>query len=340
MNGKIKIYLTRELKETLAKDASNFGFLKTNGDINLNRFINTLIVNYYEEHQNKQKHLYASIRQILRRSSLSADENDRLSEEIVHAFQAIKNEQGSKKASASISFKPTKRSETAVEYIERVLLQNDSLSSYYASMFASYASLPQDKREGILFKDLYDTLQKAIENKQTIIFTMNRGNDKYMAAPYKIAASFEELHNYVLATILRYNDKQQHQPSTFRLSKIERLSICEQTYAFGEEEINVYTRALRNGVQFIYHADDQPIKVHLQEPYGKRMFERFYVHRPLPTKIEGNDYYFDCSYDQVITYFARFGSNAVIAYPADLALRMAKLHFWAYKKYGVVPDEH
>lgn len=337
MSEKIKIYLTNELKETLLKDASNFGFLKSNGDVNINNFINTLIVNYYEEHQNKQKYLYASIQNILSHSSLSVEERNRLSEEITHEVQTIKNNQGSKKASASISFKPTKNSETAVEYIERVLLQNHSLSSYYASMFASYASLPQDKRELILFKDINDIIQKAIESKQTIIFTMNQGNDKYMAAPYKIAASFEELHNYILATILSYNDAPTQQPSTFRLSKIERLSIHEQKYAFHEEEINVYTRALRNGVQFIYHSNDQPIKVHLNEPYGKRMFERFYVHRPLPTKIEGNDYYFDCSYNQLINYFARFGSNAVIEYPTDLAQRMAKIHFWAYKKYNYKP---
>lgn len=339
MSEKIKIYLTNELKETLLKDASNFGFLKSNGEVNINRFLNTLIVNYYDEHQNKQKYLHTLIQNILNHSSLSTEENHRLSEEITHQIQNVKNQRISKKASVSISFKPTKKSETTIEYIERVLLQNQSISSYYASMFASYASLPQDKRELILFKDLKETLDEAIKKKQTIIFTLNKGKDKYMAAPYRIAASFEELHNYVLATILNYNDTVTLQPSTFRLSKIERLSIHDHKHEFSEQEKNVYTRALRNGVQFLYHPNDQLVKVHLNEPYGRRMFERFYVHRPLPLKIEGNDYYFDCSYDQLINYFARFGSNAIIEYPADLASRMGELYFWASKKYPYEPNK-
>ena len=340
MNDKIKVYLTKELKNLLLKDAKNFDFCKSDGNVNLNSFINTLIVNYYEDYKENQMQLSFLIQNILAKSCLSANEMTQLTEKITYQVQNFKHFKNSKKASAVLSFKPTRKSEAAVEYIERMLLKDHTLSSYYSGMFASYASLPQDKRELIIFKEIKDKISKAIEKKQMIIFTLNHGKDQYVAAPYMIAASPEEMHNYILTTVLSYNSINDSNPpmqSTFRLSRIEKLSIHDESYEFSEQEISVFSRALRNGVQFIYHASDEEIKVHLKDPYGIKMFERFYVHRPLPVKKEGCDYYFDCSYDQCINYFARFGSNACIEYPSVLKQRMGALHYWAAKANKYTP---
>ena len=50
-------------------------------------------------------------------------------------------------------------------------------------------------------------------------------------------------------------------------------------------------------------------------------------------KYEGNDYYFYCSYNQIIHYFKRFGSNAIIISPNDLFIKMKNYYFSASKKY-------
>ena len=39
---------------------------------------------------------------------------------------------------------------------------------------------------------------------------------------------------------------------------------------------------------------------------GKVLFERIYLYRPVPTKIEGDVYTFECSANQALYYFERF----------------------------------
>lgn len=330
MKDKIKIYITKELKDLLLKDAKNFGFRKQNGETNQNSFLNTLIIHYYEEFKDKQRKKEEYIQSILENSTLSNKEIINLSQLLSKETNQLNLKKSKSGDTVSISIKPTKASEGIIEYIESYLLQDATISSYYHSMFASYAQLPQDRRERILFKDKAEKIIKAISKNKTIALTMNNGSTKYKVAPYKIASSFEETHNYLLCkTFYVAHDGKEHinnQLLPLRLSKIENIIIHDEVYIFSELEIATFGRALRNGVQFLYHESDKEIQVMLNEEKGIWMFDRFYVHRPNPIKIEGNVYTFDCCYDQIINYFARFGENATIITPIELKNKMIELH--------------
>lgn len=331
MKDKIKIYLPIELKTTLLKDAKSFGFLKSSGEINSNKFLNTLILHYYEEYMEKQKQIQNQIQLVLNHTNQT---NELTQLFLTEYFQKLDTD---KSETVTLSLKPTKQTEGIFDYIEQYLLNDSSISSYYATMLASYASLPQDRREMILFRDSYDKIKSAISQHKTIVFTTNQGKNKYLVAPYKIASSHEEIHNYMLTKVLKREQNSiwaiENSCIPFRLSKIENVMIHHDSYTFNDSELSTFSRALRNGVQFIYREDDELIKVKLKENFGTRMFDSFYVHRPIPTLIEGNNYYFDCSYDQIINYFARFGSNAIIEYPRSLAERMMKLHLFGFQQY-------
>ncbi|MGI6714201.1 MAG: hypothetical protein ACOX3K_04085 [Bacilli bacterium] len=58
-----------------------------------------------------------------------------------------------------------------------------------------------------------------------------------------------------------------------------------------------------------------------------------YVYLPVVEKIEGNLYYFNCSYEAILHYFKRFGNEAIIISPKVLYRRMMSFYFIASRAY-------
>ena len=58
-----------------------------------------------------------------------------------------------------------------------------------------------------------------------------------------------------------------------------------------------------------------------------------YLYLTSPDKIDCNDYYFDCSHNQIVLYFIIFVSNEIIISPNDLYTKMKNYYFAASKKY-------
>ena len=61
--------------------------------------------------------------------------------------------------------------------------------------------------------------------------------------------------------------------------------------------------------------------------------KRIYLYRPTPTKIEGDLYYFDCSYQQANQYFRRFGKTAIVVSPSKLGIALKQFYKNANKEY-------
>ena len=64
------------------------------------------------------------------------------------------------------------------------------------------------------------------------------------------------------------------------------------------------------------------------------MFRTHYTHRPIPDYIEGDYYYFNCSYAQIYAYFRRFGMEAYIVSPSSLRDKLYKFHKQAINHYS------
>lgn len=82
----------------------------------------------------------------------------------------------------------------------------------------------------------------------------------------------------------------------------------------------------------MYASDDEPIKVQLTEK-GKKLFNKIYLYRPTPTSIDGDIYTFNCSANQLLYYFERFGDSALILSPKRLGIFMRNYYYFALKKY-------
>ena len=324
MLEKIKITVPKSTHDILIKDCENFNFFKLGDILNKNHFLNTLIVNYYEKFSANEEIFKEKILKVIN-DNVNKNQNE-LFEQIINIVRKNENIESEKKTE-TINLKPTKLSEKHILFIENNLLGNNSISAFYRNLFNSYAHIPQNYRELIIFKDTYDTLNESIEKERKVCITLNNNEVINYASIYKIESSKEELFNYVL---LNKNNS----VMTLRLSKIKYVSLLNEKRDITEKCQMIFERQIKYGVQYpFYTFYDEPVVVKMTER-GKELFKKIYLYRPTPDKIEGNLYYFNCSHNQIMHYFKRFGYDAMIISPIELAESMKKYYYLASVKYS------
>ncbi|MBQ9840556.1 MAG: WYL domain-containing protein [Erysipelotrichaceae bacterium] len=325
MEEKIKIYITKETMNILLKDMELFEFYKKDGTLNKNDFINTLIVNYYERYHQSNQQLYDQIKSTLCAKSHCEDyEINDVAYDILQLVEVKANRLESAKYDTLLSLKPTKKSSSVINYIQQCLLQGSTMSNYFRNMFTSYSLLPQDKREQIIFKEVYEQLKEAIALKRKIYFTTTNNATKHIISPYALSNSKEELFNYLLA---EYDDK----AYSFRISRITKVVILNEESKISNDVKRVLDKMMQYGPQFAI-TQEQEICVELTER-GMQMFKRVYLHRPKPVRIEGNRYYFECSTNQIFQYFFRYGKHAYVVSPRGMQDEMERNYHMALRMY-------
>ncbi len=327
MEEKIKVNITQSTYSILLKDMELFEFYKDNGELNKNLFYNTLILNYYEkylENENKLlKHITTTIKEY---TTLQKDDLNLLACDIIDKIQKA-NFESDQKFSVTASVKPTKMAEKAFDYIEEYLLTNTSISNYFRNLFVSYTALPQDQREKIIFKNQYETILEAINNKKKIFFTTKKGGrGRHESSPYIITNSKEELFNYLLAVY-------KNRAYTFRLSRILDVTILKEDIVITDEQKSIFEKMIKYGPQYSYGENELEEIVVKLTPRGIEQFKSMYIHRPTPDRIDGDLYYFNCSYTQVLQYFVKLGRNACIISPISLAQNLKEFYFSGYNAY-------
>ncbi len=327
MYEKIKIYTTKRVSDILTKDAENFGFFKKDGITpNKNAMLSTLLVNYFETYTQKRLEKNTKIENLIKNSTnMPSKQAAELSNTILNQLNEDDFEEKSEKYNQLVSIKPTIETNPIIEYIENYLLQYDSLSKYLRNMFTSYAALPQDRRETIIFKPLYNTLTEAIKKQKKVFIITKRGQQHIEITPYAIALTKEEMHLYLLYTINR-------SCRTIKLSSIESARVVDKPALFNAEERAILGKMQAKNPQFVYLPNSEPIVVKFT-PKGINLFQKIYLHRPTPTNIEGDTYTFDCSYMQALFYFVRFGDEIEVISPQYVRTGVRNFHKNAAKIY-------
>lgn len=323
MSDKIKISIPEKIYELLKKDAKDFRILKPSGEENLNSFINSLVVNFHEEFSLNEQSLWNSIKEAL--SFIPEKYKNEALEGVVGAIaKRDKNKNAGK--SVSLSFKPTKNSEAVTVYIENVLLKNESISSFYRRMFTAYSKKAKDERERIIHKRTFELLSCAMEKKLQVCISLDNGHIYNGVSVYAVEPAQDELFNYVLA----YSDKRNR---TLRIAKIRTVSLLTKGAEIPESSARMFDRQISSGAQYpIYSTDDEPIRVRLSDK-GRELFNKIYLYRPVPVSIDDDVYTFECSANQVLYYFERFGAEALILHPKKLGIFMRNYYYFALKKY-------
>ena len=326
MFEKVKTYTTKRVSDILSKDAENFGFLKTDGITpNKNALLSNLLINYFEiynqDKTNKQNQIASIIKQ---NTTLGENSINNLAPLLLSALSKDTFEDKAEKYDQLVSLKPTKQTNGILEYINNYMLKNDSLSKYLRDLFTSYTSLPQDRREIIIFKPIYDTLMQAISQNKKVFLTPKNGRGLELS-PYTIALTKEEMHLYLLGyTPNSYK--------TIKLSSIQSVIILDKPSLIDSSISPMLQKMQKNNPQFVYTPNTQPVVVQFTDR-GLIMYRKIYLHRPTPIKVEGNIFTFDCSYTQAIYYFSKFGKEAKIIAPEYVQTQMLKFYQTALDAY-------
>ena len=326
MTEKLKIYVSSRVASVIEKDAEGFEFYKKDGrTLNKNALLTRLIVNYHRRFAAEQEELFSFLKQKLAPVQADAKGIDEICFAVCERWNERRAAPDGEKFDVPVSIKPTRESEPVIDYIERYSLAGRTLSEYIRGMFSSYAALPQDKREEIVFQPQYDAVTKAIREKKKVYLTTRKGAEKGTEiAPYAIARSKEEMHLYVIGA--------QRACLPVRLSRITAVTILTADAVFDERQVALAEKMIRYGPQFFYRFDEEEVLVELTER-GMDKYQKIYVHRPVPVKVEGNRYYFCCSHSQIVQYFVRFGGDAEIIYPEKMREDICFFHRRALAKY-------
>ncbi len=329
---KIKIYVTARIADILLKDAEGFEFFKADGrTVNKNALLTALIINYHAEFAARQAEIADFVKRRLAGAGLGEGRLAGVCADICGMLNERSAAPAGEKFDRLISLKPTKLSDSVIEYIEKYELGGRTLSEYFRSMLAGYCALPQDMREKIIFREQYETIMQAIARRRKVFLVRNpRGNApaknrRSEISPYAVSRSKEELHLYVTGV---------HEGNCvpIRLSRIASAKMLPEEAAFTQEQTATLEKMIKYGPQFAYRPGEGVVAVQLS-PKGEELFRKLYVHRPVPLETDGNILKFDCSHMQIVQYFERFGAAAKVLYPESLTEELYRFHRRAAKAY-------
>ena len=308
---KVKVNVPFDIYTCLINDMASFEFFKQNGSINKNKFINILFKNFYKEFSSYEKSIFKQIDKIIL-DKIPQNKKKKIN----YALISLINDNNYIEKyynDCSFQFIISKENEKIFKTIEMFYLQDRSLSQYFREMFISYASKKQDKRESIIFKDMYEKARFALESKKRIILSTLKG-ESYYFEPYSLQNTKEELYNYLIGIIVTKNNNRFI--ATRKLYKVSNIEILEDDVSFSKEEIKLLDKTIENGAQVPINKEE--ISVVELTKNGKKLFNDMYLNRPIPLKIEDNKYFFDCSTIQIEFYFFKFGEDAKILQPSFL----------------------
>lgn len=322
MEEKIRVSLPKSVLALMKKDCEDFKILKGSAG-NMNAFVNLLIANFYESFCGVEESVRLGAREAL------AAVPERYREDAYQKVLALvaREEQRSdaKEESVVLAFKPTKTSETAMLYIESTILPFQSTASFFRRMFVSYSKKTKNEREKLVHLEVFKKLQAAIEQDVTVTIKLLSGDILTNASVYGIFPAKEELFNYALI----YAGHNQ----TIRLAKISAVTLLANKADIPALNKEYFKKQAECAPQYpIYNTDFDEIKVALTQR-GKELFEKIYLYRPTPVRIEGDIYVFNCSAHQLMYYFERFGDSALILSPKRLGIAMRNYYHFALKKY-------
>ena len=323
MDEKIKVSLPKVVLDVMKKDCVDFKITKEDGKANFNAFVNLLIANFYETFCAGEEKLYDDIRAAL--FSVPEFYREDAFKNIVKLFAKRDGDAFPKKDTTTFSFKPTKTSQKAITYIENVVLGDESYSSFYRRLFSAYVGKPKNEREKILFAENFALLSRAASKGVEACVCLSNGDVIPRAAIYAVATSKDELFNYVLL----YDGTRN---ATIRLAKVKSTSLLLGKACVPSKNAELFDRQIACGAQYAMYNTDGLSTVLLTDK-GKELFNKIYLYRPTPVKIEGDVYTFDCSANQLVYYFERFGDSALILSPKKLGIFMRNYYYFALKKY-------
>lgn len=335
IHEKINIYVPKHVVERLRNDALMFEILKNDGrTVNMNRFLNLLIMGYYDSYAEECQNYRDKIVTELIHHEFREKEAHEIAERILKNIILPDVPSRKKSGREALPLKPTNASSDLIDHITQIDSMGDSLSGYICRLMMSYCEKPFSERERIIFKENYEKLKKACEKNSTISFSTIWNTKVHTVIPYSLEVGKEEMFNYLLCAETDLETGKQ-KAIVFRLNRISTLHYSNASNKITEEVKEHLDKMIEYGPQYMIN-DSEESCVRLTDS-GRKNFSRIYFGRPQVDRVEIKDdgyyYYFKGSKDQLFIYFRRFGNDAEVISPESLRKRIAEFHMNAYENY-------
>lgn len=318
---KIKVNLPKRVYDILLNDMELFGFTKSDGSVNKNGFINTLLKMYFPIFN---KNEYDTISKVVDQAKIKED-----------TFQEIYSllfEESFKKEgnyTKDLQFIISKDNEEICEEIFDFHLRNRSISQYFREMFILYSINPQDKREEILFSNITKKINSIINNNKKAFVYFKNGVKKEVDV-YQIVPTKEGYFNYVLGVSENNGIREVVSYHLYTISNVVEINKKELTFSKEEKE-KLELTIFQNPAFAINKIEN--VEVELTE-VGHKLYNLWVHDRPNPYKVEGNKFYFKACLIHIAIYFFKFANEAKIVKPElvkDFIVDRLQIALDAYK---------
>ena len=305
------------MKRRLIGDAERFEFFKKDMSVNLNGILRVLIVNYFDSYRMQEQTACDNIAGILLQKGMSRSDVESTAKKIRFVSADGAN---AKKVDDSITLTVGRDSYRTIKIIEQNMLTDLGMSEYIRKMISSYLCMPRSSRERIIFRDEYQELSIAVQQRRQVSFSMSTLDDKkFTVYPYAVSASQEEQNNYFLCY-----DPNKKAARSFRLSRMRNIFVHAESFEINDEMIQTLKTAQEKCPQFTFSAVQESCV--LLSDDGVRKYRMIYTNRPETVRIDGNKYYFKWPLVQLEEYFKRFGKDAVFLFPEEARQSMRQFY--------------
>ena len=303
MSKTYKVNLSYLTYVTLLNDAEVFRFIKKDGSINKNLFLNKLIYNYHTIINKDIDSFNDEVSSLLKEYKLKSNAIN----EIVTSLNRllIKKDNSKEKKEYELTFLATNKYIYAFLDIEDNYLVNMNISEYLRKLFNSYILLTQDEREKIVFNEEIDLISRAIKENKKIIYEDNNLT-KHEVNPLGIFNSKDHQYIYLI-----YYVNNSFIP--INIYKLNNLRISKNIKdELKEEDKSKLNELLTYDAQYISSSIiDCDIKFTKK---GRSLYSKIIINRPKYYKVdkENNIYSFKAPLNQLFQYFSRFGKEVEV----------------------------
>jgi hypothetical protein len=216
----------------------------------------------------------------------------------------------------------------------------DRPGRYINQLLEEYARMSFYEREEIVYKDIIEKIELAIDNCSRLKIKTTKGAI-YHVKPYRIMTTPVSTYHYLVAydanSIPSYK-YQSDKTLSFRISNIKKAEVekAKDSYLTFSEEDELKKALEERGVPYVGSpAHKSWIRVWLSDAGIKNYNSRLH-NRPqgTPSDEDPHIYTFDCTTTQILYYFLNFGKDVKIIAPKSLAQKFKQAYSEALENYN------
>jgi hypothetical protein len=210
---------------------------------------------------------------------------------------------------------------------------------FMSAVFEEYASKPYCQRELIYYSEMTDAIRQALESERALSFSY-QGERRYRVLPFALQTDKLSMYNYLVCLNTSAGKPgDAGKPMAFRLSRLSEPEVDTRAKPGSGrlpavEQTEIKTSLAKGDVSFLSDfGKKSEIRIRLTEK-GKKMYNKIIHMRPRKVGEDGDIYLFDCTDQQIVNYFFKFGADAEILEPERLRKRFGNMYRQALNVYA------